>query len=175
MIHVRQIKNDLFHFLSSNRISSSSPPLRETNWDRKKTFDLVASFVAAALFLETIQRSFSRQSQLTIFVGLSVLTVVNIFFFLYYFMFGRCLYCPFNLVDVNLHQIIPQSMNCPLEMNDPYCLPSLFGRLCSFWPSKNLHTTQQYHVCLVNVQKSAISFSIFETIWMLKIFSNLHS
>ena len=27
MIHVRQIKNDLFHFLSSNRISSSSPPL----------------------------------------------------------------------------------------------------------------------------------------------------
>ncbi len=27
MIHVRQIKNDLFYFLSSNRISSSSPPL----------------------------------------------------------------------------------------------------------------------------------------------------
>ena len=27
MIHVRQIKNDLFHFLSSNRNSSSSPPL----------------------------------------------------------------------------------------------------------------------------------------------------
>ncbi len=27
MIHVRQIKNDLFHFLSSSRNSSSSPPL----------------------------------------------------------------------------------------------------------------------------------------------------
>jgi hypothetical protein len=39
LIHVRQIKNDLFHFLSSNRNSSSSPPLIWTSY-----FKLTYSF-----------------------------------------------------------------------------------------------------------------------------------